>query len=388
MSDIDNTKALADKVGQAYEELKAVAEKQDGEIKAFGETVAETKAEFERVEKELDAKIAALETAKNRAGGAGGDDQPDEAKAAFELMVRKGERGLTPEQAKALATDVDSDGGFLVPETMQAGIVTRLRELSPVRALANVVTLSQGDTLKVPREGATDASAGWVSERGSRSETDTPDLEMVEIVAHEMYAEPQATQKMLDDAGFDVEGWLNARVASKLARMEANAFVTGNGVGKPLGFLDSSAGVDSIDTGAQNVTDFDDIRGLIYELPEAYSANATLALHRAVLKALRTEREGTSGGYIWTPPSADDPQRIDGKPVVEMTDMPSTHTTGGTKIAIYADFREMYTILDRKQIVVLRDPFTNKPFIKFYTTKRVGGAVVNPEAGKILTVKS
>lgn len=370
----------------AWAEMKSVLETSEAERTRLGEELAETKQTLERVEKELEDRLDQLETRGNRLDVGGDDPRVQEiAKEALLAFVRKGEAGLAakPEFEKALATDSDADGGILLPENVAPGILEKLVEISPVRSLVNIETISKGNSFKIPVEG--DAFAvGWVSERGSRPETSAGTFSLEEIPTHEQYAMPASTQSLLDDAAFDVEGWISRKLAEQFGKAEATALVTGDGVGKPEGVL--NGGLSSIESGASGVVDGEDILDLLFELPEAYANNGTLLWKRSTTRALRKEK-GSDGHFLWAPGvDAKTAATYAGHSYREAVDMPAI--AGGAKAVVFADFKQLYTLVDRKGITVLRDPFTNKPFILFYTTRRVGGQVVKAEAGRILTVKA
>lgn len=323
-----------------------------------------------------------------------------EYKNAFEAFLRDGGQngdGLEPEQRKALSVGSDPDGGYIVHPDMSGRMVGRIFETSPMRQYASVQTIST-DAL----EGLFNvdkAASGWVQETGTRSVTDTPQIGAWRIPVHEQYALPQATQKLLDDAELDAEAWLANEVADQLAREENTAFVTGNGVGKPRGFLDYStdwttAGtfeqgkIEQFDTGANG--DFvadpnggDVLLSALYGLISQYRMNATWFMNRGTTGRVR-QLQDSNGAYIWSPGiAAGQPSTLLGYPVANFEDMTDYTTTGALAIAV-GDMREAYQIVDRAGTRVLRDPYSNKPYVQFYTVKRVGGDVVNFEALKFV----
>lgn len=319
-------------------------------------------------------------------------------KSAFVSWIRRGDQGImTDADRKAMSVGSDPDGGYLVPADLGGRIVQKVYETSPVRRIAAVETISV-DAL----EGINDldeAAAGWVAETGARTATSTPQVGKWRIPAEEMYAMPEATQKFLDDAAVDVEGWLARKVSSKMIRVENAAFVTGDGVGKPRGFTtypteataDSSRAwgkMEHLLTGSDGSfgTDpngSDKLIELVHKLKEAYRTGAVWAMNRTTLGKARTLKD-TDGGYIWLPTMmAGQPSTLLGYPIAELEDMPTYSTEDALAIA-FGNFREGYQIVDRQGIRVLRDPFTNKPYVRFYTTRRVGGDVLNFEAIKFL----
>ena len=314
-------------------------------------------------------------------------------KAALNNYLRKNNAGSNMEEIKALSVGSDPDGGFAVPPDMNGRIVSLIRETSPVRQVANVVTIGS-DAL----EGISDlnqATSGWIGETQDRDETDTPQIGAWRIPVHEQYAEPAATQKLLDDAMFDVEAYLAGKIADRLSRMENTAFITGNGIMKPRGFLTYPAGVPSsssfsvieqVAAGASGAfpssNPGDQLINLVYALKAAYRDKAVFMMTRNTLGAVRKLKD-TDGRYLWQP---DFQQRQGGNllgfNVVEAQDMPEL-AANSLSIA-FGDFSQGYQIVDRLGIRILRDSFTAKPYVKFYTTKRVGGDVVNFEAIKLM----
>ena len=358
---------------QAREEYHA-------EVKKFGEATQETKNKIE----ELQAQLDKFEAKTNRPAiaGAAGSEMTPEVKS-FLSCARKGEKGLGADEIKTLATDSDPDGGYLVPTNMVNAIIQKLIEVSPIRELADVVTISAGDTMEFPAEGDQEFAGGWVSERGSRTETQSAKLRMVKITAHELYANPFISQKLLDDSAFNVEQWLTGRIATTLAKMEGAAFVSGDGNGKPQGLL-SATGVSEVVSGNASAITADALLNLLYNLPEFYANNATWLFKRATLGAIRLLKD-SQNQYLWQPGlTAGQPGTLLGRPYAECVDMPAVEA--GAYPVIFGDIRAAYQVVDRQGIRVLRDPFSSKPFIEFYTTKRTGGAVVKAEALRKLKI--
>lgn len=315
----------------------------------------------------------------------------DAYKSAFDRFIRKGEEVMTVDERKALSVGSDPDGGYVVNPDMSGRIVQKVFETSPMRAYASVQVISS-DAL----EGLFDldeASSGWVGETGSRTETDTPQLAKWRIPVHELYAKPKATQKLLDDASINIEAWLAAKVAEKFARDEAAAFVAGNGVNKPRGFLTYSNGttlpgaIEQFKSGASaalaSAPDGGDaLINALYGLKQQYRANATWFMNRATTALVRKAKD-SDGAYLWSPGvQAGQPATLLGYPVASFEDMPAPGVSS-LSIAV-GDMREAYQIVDRIGIRTLRDPYSSKPYVEFYTTKRVGGDVVNFEALKLI----
>jgi HK97 family phage major capsid protein len=323
--------------------------------------------------------------------GSFGAAEMDGYKAAFDTFLRKGEEVMGPDERKALSVGTDPDGGYVVNPDLSGRIVMKVFESSPMRAYASIQVISS-DAL----EGLFDlneASSGWVGETDSRPETNTPQLGKWRIPAHELYAKPKATQKLLDDASINMEAWLASKVSEKFARDEANAFVVGNGVNKPRGFLTYSSGttlpgtIERFDTGVNGAfaaapNGGDVLINALYGLKQQYRANATWFMNRATLKLTRKLKD-SDGAYLWSPGiAAGQPASLLGYPVASFEDMPDP-ATDSLSIAV-GDMREAYQIVDRLGIRTLRDPYSAKPYVEFYTTKRVGGDVVNFEAIKLI----
>ena len=320
-----------------------------------------------------------------------GAKELDGYKAGFMSYLRKGDQIMGAEEMKALSVGSDPDGGYVVYPDMSGRVVTKVFETSPMRAYASVQTIST-DAL----EGLYDldeAASGWVGETQARTDTATPTLGTWRIPVHELYAFPKATQKLLDDAAINMEAWLATKVGDKFARDESAAFVNGDGTGKPRGFLTYTAGttlpgtIEQIPTGvsggfAAAPNGGDVLIDALYGLKAQYRANATWFMNRATTKLVRKLKD-TDGAYLWSPGiAAGQPASILGYPMASFEDMPDP-AASSLSIAV-GDMRAAYQIVDRMGIRVLRDPYTAKPYVGFYTTKRVGGAVVNFEALKII----
>jgi HK97 family phage major capsid protein len=424
-------KSLVQKIGQAFEEFK----KTNDELlkaKADGKAIADIEAKLSKIDKDVseftEAKeaIEKLMVKMNRPGFGGSGDQEEKLaaevktfnayrkswttthvadvtteqyvayKSAFFNLVRTGNPDrLSDDERKAMMVGSDSDGGYLMPTPTVGRIVQRVFETSPIRQIASVMTIST-DAL----EGINDndeADAGWVGETGTRNDTDTPQVGKYRIEAAEMYAQPKATQKLLDDAAVDVESWLGTKVADKFTRVENAAFVVGDGVAKPRGFTayPTAATADAtrawgtlehIVTGANAdfgaTTPADKLHDLVGAFKDAYLQNGRWVTRREVMTKVRKFKDGQNQ-YLWQPGlQAGQPQQLLGYPVTIAQDMPAL--TAGSLSMAFGDFREGYQIVDRIGIRVLRDPYTAKPYVKFYTTKRTGGGVLNYEAIKFL----
>lgn len=309
---------------------------------------------------------------------------------SFSQWMRKGDT-IGAEHQKALSVGTDPDGGYLVDPDTSGRIVQKVYETSPMRQFASVQTIGT-DSL----EGLNDldeAMSGWVNETETRDETDTPQLGKWSIPVHELFAQPAATQKMLDDSSINIEAWLSGKVAETFARKENTAFVKGDGAGKPRGFLTYPGGtklngqIERVKTGANGgfvtgANSGDALIELVYRLKGAYRARGNFFMSRQTQAEVRKLKDA-DGNYLWTPGIAgSQPSRLLGHNIGEFDDMPNV-AAGSLSIA-FGDMRSAYQIVDRAGIRVLRDPYSRKPYVLYYTTKRVGGDVVNFEALKLL----
>jgi len=385
-------------LGNAWEQFKQVNDARLNEIERKGHADPLYQEHLAKINHSLNnykQRVDVLETAVSRpALGATTHTKsgaPSDYSKAFQTYLRKGmDAGLEALESKALSVGSDSDGGYLVTETMSETIVRKIRESSPLRALARVEVIST-DALDVI-EDAGDAAASWTGESDPVTDTTTPQVGKHSISTHKMYAQPKATQKLLDDAAIDVEQWIAEKVADKFARMEAGAFVNGDGTNQPKGILSYTDGtswgeIEQVASGTDGEVTADGLVALYYSLQESYARNATFLMNRAVTQNVRLLKESTTDQYIWQPGlAAGAPDTLLGVPVAQAADMPVAFSDS-LSVAV-ADFAQAYLIVDRIGLRVLRDPFTDKPFVKFYTTKRVGGEVVNFDAIKLMTLSA
>lgn len=394
-------KAAVEDLGQAFEEYKATHDVAEMEKKTLGKVDALVEEKLSRLNDDLtrlQRNVDSLQLKKARPGLAG-EDTPEasEYKSAFlRDYVRKGREGsLAALEQKALNITTDADGGFAVPEEIDHSIDKLLRNLSPIRRVANVIRIGSGNFRKLVNTSG--AASGWVGEQDARTETDAPQFSEVVPPLGEIYANPAATQSMLDDSFFNVEDWLAEELAAEFAQKEGAAFVAGDGTNKPRGFLAEATSADADDTRAfgtlQHVatgvdgdwpaSDPSDILvDLVHALKPAYRAGAHFVMSTGLLAEIRKFKDA-DGNYLWRPGLAEGvPATLMGYPVIEAEDMPAK-ASDSLSLA-FGNFARGYTVTDRMGTRVLRDPFSNKPFVHFYTTKRVGGAVTNSEAIKLL----
>ena len=366
----------ADVLEESFEAI----ERQDEDVSALKEEVASLKARMDQ------AAVAAARPALSGAKSAG-------SSPFVEKYLRKGlEAGV---ELKALSGTTDAAGGYAVPEEVDAAIERTLTSISPIRAIANVVKVGSAGYRKLVTTGGT--PSGWVSETAGRAETDTPVFTEIAPPFGELYANPAASQAMLDDAAFDVEAWLAQEIATEFARAEGAAFVGGTGVNQPKGILaaPTSTALDGVrpfgtlqvvNSGAAGAfpgTDPEDrLIDLVQALRPPYRQGAVFVMNSATASAIRKFKTA-DGAFLWQPGLVSgQPDTLLGYPLIEAEDMPDI---GADSLSIaFGNFKAGYLIAERSETQILRDPFTNKPFVHFYATKRVGGQVVNSEAIKLM----
>lgn len=312
---------------------------------------------------------------------------------AFAAYVRSGDddalRGLEIE-GKALNTAVAADGGYLMDPETSATVQSVLKATSSLRQISNVVNVEA--TAYDVLVDHTDIGSGWASETGSIAETGTPSLDRISIPLHELSALPKASQRLLDDSAFDVESWLASRIADKFSRAEASAFVNGDGIDKPTGFLTHSqvdnaswswSNIGYIATGvAGDFSSADNIVDLVYALDAQYRPNGSFVMNSKTAGLVRKLKDA-DGRFLWSDGlAAAEPARLLGYRVVIAEDMPDTNSNGAA--IAFGDFSAGYTIAERPDLRILRDPFSAKPNVLFYATKRIGGDVSDFSAIKLL----
>ncbi|SMH29620.1 phage major capsid protein, HK97 family [Azospirillum lipoferum] len=378
------------------EQIKEMKKGFDDVVKV--EKVDRINAAVTDMQKALDQTNAQLAALKLNGTG-GGDNDPARAEhaKAFGQFFRKGvDANLRDLEVKAkLNTQSDPDGGYVVPVEMESGIDRVLGTMSSMRSVATVRSIGAAAYKKLVNVGG--ATSGWVGENSGRPETATPRLIGLEFGMKELYAQPAATQTMLDDASMNIEQWLADEVSIEFAEQEGAAHISGNGVDEPRGLLsyDKVANADHawgklgfvVSGGAAGFaasSPSDAFLDLIYALKRGYRQNASWLMNDATVGKIRKFKDG-QGNYLWQPSVlAGEPASFMGYPLVDDDNMPDV-AAGAFPIA-FGDFKRGYLILDRVGVRVLRDPFTSKPNILFYTTKRTGGGVQNFEAFKLLKI--
>lgn len=396
-------KAAVDALNTAFSEFRAANDARLKQIESKGVADPLIQSKLDRINADIEKfsavanAYAELEAKVNRAQLAGGGDTKSEQQRAYDrefvTYLRKGDHAI---DSKAMSVGSDPDGGYTVSADMSGRIIAKIFETSPVRSIASVTTTSS-DRIEGLRD-TDEATAAWVAETGSRGANATPTLAKWEIVVHEQFSNNGVTQKLLDDTGFNIEQWLADKVSDKFARAENTAFVTGSGVGRPRGFASyttvatgdasrswgelehvvtgTSGGWGAAPNGSDKLVD------LVHKMKSGYRQGSVFAMNKVTLGSARQLK--ANGEYIWLPSmEAGQPSKLLGYPVVELEDM-ATYTTADALAVAFGNFSAGYQIVDRIGIRTLRDPYTNKPYVQFYSTKRVGGDVVNFEAIKFL----
>jgi len=379
---VDALMGLVDELQKKHDErLVALEKKSDDPL--LKEQIEKINQEITKTQEEV--KAAQKAAARNVTRGP--EKDVDEKAAAYSAAWKKFAMSGSEVELKALSVDSDPDGGYTVPEQMSTEIIKKVFESNPMRQLASVQTIStESFDIMVDYD---EASAGWVGETQARTETDTPELAKINIPVHEIYAEPKATQKLLDDSAINIEQWLAEHVSMKFARMEESAFIAGNGVLKPKGILEYADGssydeIEQIAGGHASQLEDDALVKLVYGLKAFYKQNASFLMKRATVEKVRLLKD-SDGQYGWQPGlQSGEPDMLMNYPIYEADDMPAV-AADALPIA-FGDFRAGYQIVDRIGIRTLRDNLTLKGWVKFYTTKRVGGGVKNGEAMKLLKI--
>jgi HK97 family phage major capsid protein len=358
-----------------------------------------TTEKVERISRSLDEQKhvlddLALRRVRPALGDPAGRTGVSEHKAAFHSYLRNGDdRSLRVLDLKAMSYGSAPDGGYLVPDEVEREIGRRLAQISPIRAIASVRQVSSA-VLKKPFA-VSGPAVGWVAETASRPQTASPTLDELSFPTAELYAMPAATPSLLEDAVVDLDQWIAGEIETAFAEQEGAAFVDGDGVAKPKGFLDYDQVAEAswawgdigyVATGvagalpASNPSDI--LIDLVYALKAGYRQNASWVMNRRTQAAIRKLKDA-DGNYLWQPPAAAGQRAmLLGFPLVESEDMPDA-ATNATPVA-FGDFARGYLVVDRTGVKVLRDPYSAKPYVLFYTTKRVGGGVQDFDAIKLL----
>ncbi len=378
---VDNT-AAADPLNASFD-VVARQDAADAVITTLRSDVDEVKSRLDRVSRAAARPVL------------DGTAQPSiQLKGFVDGYLRQGREA----ELKSVSGAVPGDGGYAVPREIDALISSQLKKISPIRSIAQVVQTGTAGYRKLITNGGT--ASGWVSEVTARPMTNTPVFTEIAPPSGELYANPAASQAMLDDNGFNLEEWLANEIAMEFARAEGAAFISGTGTSQPKGFLgaptantnDAARPFGTLQfTATGNATAFDvapelKLIDLVHSLKAGHRQGATWVMNSATLAQVR-KFKAADGSFIWQPGIMDgQPARLLGYPVVEAEDMPDI-AAGAFPIA-FGNFRNGYLIAERTATSILRDPYTNKPFVHFYATKRIGGQVLDSDAIKLLKIST
>ncbi|MFZ0269935.1 phage major capsid protein [Caulobacter sp.] len=398
-ADVSDPKAMFASLQTAFEEFKAANEqklsgKADVLVDQKVEKINEAVGAFQGALDEINTRMAALQLS---GGGAPGQTREQRTYSeTFAKFFRRGDEGATSALhdlavKAAMTSQSDPDGGFLVPTEMEQAIDRVLGTTSIMRTLAQIQPIGSSEYKKQVSLGG--AGSGWVGETDARPETGTPVLGELTFTPGEIYAKPKASQTLLDDSRVDLAAWLAGEVDIEFSEKEGAAFITGNGIKKPRGILDYDKVADAayewgklgyVKSGHATLLTGDALINLVYAPKTGYRPNARFLMNRKTVGAARLLKDG-QGNYLWQPSAqAGQPATLSGYTVAEDDNMPDVGA--GAYPVAFGDFRRGYLIVDRMGIRVLRDPYSSKPFVEFYTTKRVGGGVQDFAAIKLMQI--
>lgn len=397
-------KETVDTLGRDVYELRQTQEQVSTQMQQKGQADPLLEQKMDRLNQAIDeaqGRLDRLETASKRPQMGSMQDSHISTgdlshKKAFMDYVRKGaEQELMAFESKSLSGGTDKDGGYFIPHVLSREIHKLLNEHCFMRDISRVTTVSHGSLELLVSK--TNATVGWATETGDREDTAEPEIAKVVIPIHELYAKPSITQRLLEDSAVNLESWLMEKVASAMALQENKAFIDGDGDGKPKGFLAYDAIADaewawgklgSVKTGTNGGLGKNaeaSLLQLFHSLKPVYLPGACWVMSRTAQAQIRGLKDSKSGRYFWQYPSLAEPRpTLLGYPVYTSDDMPSMVDGTASKPIAFGNFKEGYQIVDRQGIFTLRDPYSAKPYVEFYTVKRVGGDVVNFEAIKIL----
>lgn len=397
LNDVQDVRRAVGEFLNAFEQFKDENDRRLDEIERRGAADPISEEKVDRINRALDEhkqRLDRIALEGRRPALAAGDAATRERKQAIGAYMRAGDAaGLKALEEKALSIATDAEGGYLAPHETERFINEAVRSISPIRQIATVREIGAASFRKPVS--AAGAAAGWVGDKDPRTQTATPDLRIVDLPTMELYAMPAATPTLLEDSVVDVEQWLADEVRAEFAAQEGAAFVVGTGTNQPRGFLDYTAVAEGsqswgeigyIATGVSGgfaTTDpADRIIDLVYTPKQTYRANGRFVMSRSTLGAVRKLKDGDDN-YLWRP-SADPGvgATLMGYPITEAEEVPGIGPDSPS--IVFGDFARGYLIVDRVGLRILRDPFSAKPYVLFYTTKRVGGGVQDFEALKIL----
>ena len=403
----DDVKNAVEGIAVAFEEFKATNDARLAEIEKKGssdplveEKLKNIEADLDRFEdinqkltlaqeqtKQMGEKLENMETMLKRPESGLDTKSVDAEMKLFDKWMRHGEKGMEPDEVKALTVSDDSQAGFLAPPEYVNELIKTITEISPMRQIARVRATTQ-KSIQMPSRTAT-FSAAWVSEQGTRSETTGYTTQLEEIPTHEQYALVDISSQMLEDSVFNLEAEMNSEFATQFAKNEGNAFIAGNSVGKPEG-VTTNSDVGTTNSGSGTALTGDGLIGLVHDIKSEYGRNATFIFNRSTLADIRKLKD-TAGQYVFQAGmmlTAGVPNTILGYPYVEMPDMPDVASSA--KPVAFGDFRRGYMIVDRVALSILRDPFTQATSgnVRYVARARVGGQVVLAEALRTQTISA
>jgi HK97 family phage major capsid protein len=401
VTDFATVKSLIEDQGKAFEAFKAENDAALADIRKGTEDVVRAE-KVDRINEDLGKLTAAIDEANTKiaaalVGGAANDNVKGKGEyaKAFDRFFRKGdetaiEAALTANPKAAMNVGTPEEGGYTAPTEWDRTIIDKLKIVSPMRSIAAVQTISGNGFSKLYNDRAT--ASGWVGETAGRPETAAAGFEQVTFTTGEIYANPAATQRLLDDSEVNIEAWLADEVETEFAYQEGIAFVSGDGTNKPKGLLTYTAAgshpwgaIPSVVSGAAAALTSDGLINLVYDLPSERTPNARFTMNRKTQGEIRKLKDGNDN-YIWQPGlQSGQPATVLGFPVTEIAALPDI--AADAIPVVFGDFSG-YLIIDRMGIRILRDPYSNKPFVQFYTTKRVGGGVVDPTKLRYHTVST
>lgn len=388
--------ASIDDLLTTFEAFKQKNDQALDEIKS-GKTDVVTIEALKKVETDLDKLQETIEAMNLKATVGDGHDSAKPRDPEYTQQFQAYFKGGTPsgkmEELRAAATKTDGEGGYLAPIEWDRTVSKKQKVISPMRQNSSVIAISGAGFKKVYSDGV--VGSGWVGETAARPQTTTPGLTSLGFTIGELYANPAASQGLIDDAEIDIEAWLADEVSTEFDKQEGIAFLSGDGINKPDGVLTYVTGaanaakhpygaIEVKNSGAAAAVTSDALFDLQADLPAEFLPNAKFFMNRGSQAAFR-KLKTSDGAYLWQPSLAlGVPPTLAGEPVVDMPGMPNVGA--GNIAALYGDMVETYQVIDRIGIRVLRDPYTAKPFVLFYTTKRVGGGVKNPTAMRALRI--
>lgn len=395
--EIKDVQEVAESLQKNFNEFKEkndkridAIEQEKGKLAGEVETLNGKLTELEKLKTDLEGELAAVK----RPGGGNASKEATEHSKAFNLFVRKGrDDGLKELEGKTMSTESDEDGGYAVPELLDRNIIKLLNDDVVMRQVSTVIQVGSPAYKKLVDVGG--IGSGWVGETDPRPATTTPKLEPVTPFWGELYGNPQATQTMLDDAFFNVEAFLQNDLSEEFAEKEEAAFTLGDGDKKPKGYLaygmdtkkdkDRTFGtLQKLLTASASAITSDELITLLYSLRKKYRKGANWMMNNNSVAYVRMLKN-SEGDYLWRPGiELDQPSSLLGYAIAENEQM--ADIGGGENPISFGNFKRGYYILDRMGTRVLRDPYTNKPFVGFYTTRRVGGMLVDSNAIKVLSM--